>query len=341
MSLRLFYALLLIFGLSALPSRNGVWADIAAAPFRTRNQSPFIQIYGLPFAEDARLVAPQQLQVSLISDIANNFISAETEGERLEWDGETYRLALALRYGFGSRIELGLTVPYVGHSGGFLDGFIETWHDVFSLPQSGRPEANRDQLSYLYSHDGNIEVDIHNAAHGIGDIRLSAGLHLYRESTVSPRALALRFSLELPTGDSDELLGSGSFDVALQLTARDSATLARYHLALFGSAGILYMSPSDVLPEQQRPVVGFGSLGIHWRLLSWLAPKVQVDWQSPFYHGSQFIQLTSWSAQLVIGAALNLPWQIGLDVAVAEDLVVDTAPDIVFHIALTKQFKSF
>jgi hypothetical protein len=33
-----------------------------------------------------------------------------------------------------------------------------------------------------------------------------------------------------------------------------------------------------------------------------------------------------------------LPWQLWLDLAVVEDVVVDTAPDIVFHIALRQQF---
>jgi hypothetical protein len=308
------------------------------APFHTQNQNAFIQIYGLPFAEDARLAAPRRLKVSLIANLANHFTSNENEREHLEWDGETYRFDLALRYGLSSRVEVGLTVPYVGHTGGVLDPFIESWHDIFGLPQSGRKDVDQHILRYRYTRNGASSIEIDQARHGIGDMRLSAGVQLYHDRTASSRALAVRFSLKLPTSDSDQLLGSGGMDVALWLTARDNATLARYHLTLFGSAGVLYMHSSDVLPEQHRPLVGFGSFGVAWRPLSWLAPKVQVDWHSPFYGQSQVRQLTSGSAQLVMGATLALPWQLWLDLAVVEDVVVDTAPDIVFHIALRQQF---
>ena len=81
MGQEMLHAILITLGLLCLPAGNGVRADITA-PFLTRNQSPFIRIYGLPFAEDALLAAPRQLQINLITDIANNFTSAETEGER-------------------------------------------------------------------------------------------------------------------------------------------------------------------------------------------------------------------------------------------------------------------
>jgi hypothetical protein len=149
--------------------------------------------------------------------------------------------------------------------------------------------------------------------------------------------LTVRTGLKLPTGDSDNLLGSGSADLAIQLVGSDAASLASAHLALSGSAGVLFMSDGDVLEEQQNHVVGFGSVGMSWQPLRWFAPKVQLEWHSPLYHDSNMPQLARWSAQLAVGGSFALPYRFTLELGVVEDLVVKTSPDIAFHFGLRKR----
>ncbi|MFA5514665.1 MAG: DUF3187 family protein [Desulfuromonadales bacterium] len=308
-------------------------AAIELTPFATRNQNPLVQIYGLPPAEPATLLDRGRLSTHLTLDIANNFASSATDDEAVALDGETYRSNIALRYGVNERFEIGLDIPFVSHAGGFLDGFIEGWHDTFGLPEGGRKQSSRDQLAYRYARDGQPLVELSDSSAGFGDLRLSAAWQMVRTAGEDPSAAALRLSLKLPTGDSDKLLGSGSTDLALSL-AGQRALPTEERLAVFASLGALLTTDGEVLEEQRRNLAGFGSLGFGWAACDWLSLKIQLDGHTALYKDSSLTEINAHSLQLVLGGALQLAEGITLDLAVGEDIVVDSAPDVVFHLGL-------
>ena len=127
---------------------------------------------------------------------------------------------MAGRLGIGNRLELGFEIPYIFQNGGFLDGFIEDYHNTFGLPQGGRDQAPKGRLLFNYQRNGANLFQIDKSNSGIGDVRLTAGFQLYREEGEGSHALALRASFKVPTGDSNELHGSRSTDLALWLTGR-------------------------------------------------------------------------------------------------------------------------
>lgn len=318
---------------------QGVAADrTTVTPFPTSNQSPLIQVFGLPFAESARLTPPRHLQAQLITSVANNFTSNSHHDEDIALDGETYRATFSFRYGVSERIELGLDIPYVRHVGGVFDVFIDFWHNSFDLPDGGRDKAPRNRLLYAYRRHGRTEVLVDDDTAGLGDVTLSAAWRLYRDKPHATRSLSLRLNLKLPTGSHRNLRGSGSTDVALRLAGEDRAILAAYRVGLFASAGLLWMREGNVLPAQQRHITGFGMLGAAWDLLSWLVPKMQVNWHAPFFGDSDLRQLASWSAQLTIGTTFRLSARSTIDFAIFEDIVVATSPDVGFQLVLRHLF---
>lgn len=306
-------------------------------PFHTRNQSPLVQIYGLPVTEGATIVPAHRLDIRLLNDFANNGTFATSSRERILLDGETQRITLLLRYGVPGDIEFGIDVAYVRHSGGIFDGLIDTWHETFGFAEGIRNDVERDQLLYSYVRNGRTKLELDHTTSGLGDIVLAFAVPVYRQHPDAARVLTLRTNLKLPTGEGDKLTGSGSTDIAVRLTASDEATLARANLALSASAGLLLLSKGDVLEDQQRHVVGFGSIGLSWLPVAWFAPKLQLDWHSPFYDDSHVPQLESWSAQFTIGGTFALPQEFILDIGVVEDAVVETAPDVVFHFGIRKR----
>ena len=310
-------------------------------PFYTQNQSPLVQIFGLPAAGNAVVSATGHGEGLLALDVASNFAHGTNgaSGETILLDGESYRTTLALRYGICKGVEAGIDLPFVGYGGGFLDGFIEGWHDFFNLPQGGRTDAPHNRLLYTYSRNGQERLRIDDASFGIGDLRLTGGVQLYHDGSSNPLALALRSSLKLPTGDSGRLHGSGSTDLALWLTGSDDYALPAWgHLTLFGAAGGMVMSDGDVLQGQQRNVAGFGSLGIGWSPVEVIAFKTQLSGHTPFYRGSELRELGSNALQIVVGGTIAFSGQTALDIGVSEDIAVDTSPDVVFHLALTRRF---
>ncbi|MBJ6725639.1 DUF3187 family protein [Geomesophilobacter sediminis] len=308
-------------------------------PFKTFNQSPIIQIYGLPAPEEARVLPAGHSKANLALDLASNFAHESIGSEKILLDGESLRTTLSLSRGFGSRFEAGIEIPVVNQSGGFLDGFIEGWHSFFHLPDGGRPDYPRNQLVYWYQDSSKAQPQRFNYTRselGIGDLRVTGGMQLVQNENW---ALALRALVKLPTGDSSGLMGSGSTDTSWWLTGqRDWRFAGGTRTALFGQLGALAKTRGDVLPDQQRYLVGFGSLGAGWSPWERVAFKVQFSSHTPFYKDSELPELSGFSTLMVMGGTIAFSPNTALDIGVSEDVMVDRSPDVAFHLALTRKF---
>jgi len=311
---------------------------IELIPFATSNQSPLIQIFGLPPAEPATLMDSGQFSAKLTLDIASSFTKDTTATDSVYLDGETYRTNLGFRYGVNERLEVGIDIPYISHVAGVFDSFIDDFHRTFNLPGGGRNETVSNKLEYRYTRDGQTLINITDSTGGLGDLRLSAAWKLFRETGTQPGAAAVRVSLKLPTGDSDKLLGSGGTDLALSLNGQREFPLENSRLAAFASLGTLLMTDGEVLKDQRRNLAAFGSLGLGWAAYDWLALKAQLDGNTSMYKDSDLIQIDSGSVQLVLGGSFKLAERTILDIALVEDIWVHTSPDAVFHFALRKVF---
>ena len=330
-----YYASIALLLLIAMPSPV-LANDLVASPFFIHNQSPIIQIFGLPPAEGGQITPPGRTKLRLVVDVSNNFTADKSAEESVLFDGETSRITLSFRRGFGDSWEGGIDIPVVSHQGGMLDGLIENWHDTFGLPQGGRDNAPRNRLHYSYQQEGEKEgLNFSNSGTGIGDTSIYLAYQLNRKTTAVRRYIALRGGIKFPSGDTDQLRGSGGTDFHLRLAASDGETLKVYNLTLFASMGALWLGKGEILSDKQHQNVGFGSIGLVWTPLKRFTFKVQIDGHTAFFGDSHLKQIDSPSAQLAIGGTINLSDNLALDLCVVEDIIVDTAPDVTFHAALT------
>lgn len=314
-------------------------AGMEITPFRTFNQSPLVQIYGIPHDTVSDITPPGKIRVGFNHDYTSNYTTHSSLHEKITLDGETYRLAVTTRYGLAPRWEAGIDVPYLIQGGGFLDNFIIDWHNTFGLPQGGRDRAFNNRVNYSYSKDNVQKLRMDHTASGIGDISFTGGYRLYDISgTDRHDRLALKGSIKLPTGDSSSLLGSGSTDVMLQLCGSTNTYSEWGSLGVFGSAGGLAMSKSDVLRDQHNQLAGFGTLGFGWGPASWISFKVQLDGTTSLYRGSTMDEIYKKPFMIVFGGSLMFPDEYLLDIGVAENLLDASAPDVSFHLGLSKRF---
>ena len=98
------------------------------------------------------------------------------------------------------------------------------------------------------------------------------------------------------------------------------------------------MTEGNVLPDQQKRWVGFGSLGIGWAPLDWLSFKVQADAHTPFFSDSDLKEIAANAVQLIVGGTISFSEKTALDIGVSEDLIVNTSPDVVFYFTLRTRF---
>lgn len=302
------------------------------SPFFSFNQSPIIQVHGLPAIDNARVLGDAQARYRLVHDLANNYTFRQTADEALLFDGETSRTTFVYARGIGGSWEWGMQIPYVRHAGGSLDAFIEDWHDTFFLPQGGRDAAPRHRLTYSYQRNGVTELLLNEPVSGIGDLRLTLGRQW--SSPGAPTRVALRGALSLPSGDSAELRGSGAVDAALWASADRARPWWGFDGSLYGGGGLLWMGDGEVLADQQRRLAAFGSLGAGARLRPWLALKLQLDLHTPLYDHSGLVQVNATAVQLLMGGELQLGRNTRLELMVGEDPTVHASPDVVFHLGL-------
>lgn len=319
------------FLLFAAAGARPVGAADWSTPFYSFNHQPLAQIYGLPALGPARVLPAGVTDVQLAFNLANHYVNESLGDEQLMIDGETARTTLLVRRGVGRGYEWGVELPYVSHSDGFLDAAIDSWHEFFNLPQGGRDLAPRDRFLYRYRRQGVDLLRITDEHAGVGDVRLTGAMSLNPDSRSAP--VALRAQIKLPTGNSAALLGSGSTDLSLWVSAAcpDPSLPAASPWCVYGGGGIVFLGEGDVLPKLQHRQAGFASGGIAWLFVPAWSLKTQIDVHGPLYRDSEMSALGRTAVQWLLG--LNY-WQPGthtfLEFGFTEDIAVRTAPDISF-----------
>lgn len=315
---------------SFLLAQPGIALADSGAPLHLANRSPLVAIYGLPLAASGRLLDAGEQQWQLDMTVANSFRITSSEREAIYLDGETANARLGWHYGIAGRGDIGVELPLVHHSGGFLDSTIDDYHRFFGFDRSGRDELAYGEFHYQYNSNNQPQVLVDRGASGIGDLQLTGGYQLHAGQQ---RWLAARFTLKAPTGNPDYLFGSGGWDASAALHWADRASWQRYKLSYELSAGALYTGTGEVLPEQRQQLVAFGTALLAWQVAPRANLKVQLDGHSAFYQ-SALRELDSPSLQLSMGATITASRKLDIDLALVEDLVVDTAPDLVLLFAL-------
>jgi hypothetical protein len=153
-----------------------------------------------------------------LSDLES--VAAASKGETAYLvDGETLRLALTGAWGLGAGLEIDAELPLLLHTGGFIDGTIENYHDALGFGDGGRSAFERDQSFMAYADpDGTLYVEGGRPGIRPGDLSLVLRGALYRSRSGSA-AVSGSIGLELPTGDVDRVDGNGRLDEALGLEA--------------------------------------------------------------------------------------------------------------------------
>lgn len=301
-------------------------------PFVTSNQNPFVQIRGLPAPESAELLLPQQQKMSMQLEVANHFTVNEVGAEAIILDGETRQANLRWRVGLAHSLQVGLDIPYISHQSGGLDPFIEDWHAFFGLADGGRADYPQNQLMVEVRNDEQTSAALTDSGAGFGDVSMHAAYQLANDES---RAWAVKADMTLPTGNAEELRGGETTDIALALAMTDRTLWARRRMMWHVSGGVLWLAADGVLAEQKKDWAVFGSTTLSWQPWSTLSLKLQLDGHTALYD-SALTELGTTAMQLVMGGAVGLGKKWSVDVAVSEDIMIDTAPDVVFHLGLNR-----
>lgn len=303
-------------------------------PISLRTQNPvYLQSLGLSPMR-AEVVPEGTLEARIDSAYSNLFERGRSAWAFLDLDMEVWRLTPLIRYGITDDLEVGLEIPLLNFNGGFLDGFIQRFHNFFHLPNGGRESVPDGRYSYRFDANGATRFNYPTAAMGLGDIILHFKHQLTGEDRDWP-AIAIFADIKLPTGKSDRGFGSGTPDFGFGTVIE--ASYRRLHgycnveyLALGGNAQY-----ADYMYGQMFAYNVAGELTI---LPSWTF-LVQLNGSTPLLHGAGLGEWDGFPLDLVVGfrgeeekllGGQNFVWQVGF----AED-ITGGGPSVDFTVFLS------
>lgn len=290
-------------------------------PFRTRNLSPLVSLFGLP-SWDAFQTSRS---FGVTSEIANNYRLSQRGGEVLILDGETWRNNLFYSQALGEDWFVSAELPHYHQTGGVLDDLIDAWHSAFGMPDGGRNNRREDALLYQLAGPQGEFYTLDRRARGWGDLQLSVAYKLGAE-----RGYVVEATVKLATGEEALLAGSGSTDWAISLFRPSGRMWGNRNAGYFWGAGLMRLGDADLIAFDSERYGYFAVLGGSLKVLPRFGIKGQLDAHTALYD-SPLEEIGQSSVQATIGGWWDMSRRAVLEFAINEDLHVSTAPDVVIH----------
>ena len=265
-------------------------------PVLTSRSSVFFQ----PYVDRGR---PWDLRLLLDYGSAIEFDDSETA--RFILDAELLRLDATVVRNVGSAF-VGASVSYNGAWGGFLDGFLNWYHQITGLHVTARELRPNDQFEYLIELPDGRRFERRRSSGFLGDLRLMAG---HRHTRHWQTAL----SVSLPTATGPDGYGRGVASIAAVTTIRSPVT---DRLVLEGSAGLGYTPRHGDFQDLQRTTFRSLSGGARYRFWGRQAAFMNLFYQSPSYQNTSLRSLDRRELTLDYGFLLKArkgpEWLLGM-----------------------------
>lgn len=181
---------------------------------------------------------------------ANDFRLLSQGSRSVTEDYEVQRLGITYRQGLNNGLEWSVELPWISRGGGFQDPIIDWWHANvlhWSDPQRDSTRFGRSLVQVPGS-------SFNGSADGIGDISIYLSKPLTKNVVGS-------VGLKLPTGNAQNLLGSGALDAGAYVQAQ--VPIAR-KLTLHTQLGLVAQGKATEL-DDSRALVHQEGFALVWQ----------------------------------------------------------------------------
>jgi hypothetical protein len=168
-----------------------------------------------------------------------------------------------------------------GSYNGFLDGFLDWYHDLFGVVYPERENRPKNSFAYFYRDVAGRRTEFEPKGFGIGDLRLGIG----RRHTPELQSV---FSVTVPTGTLGEGFARKVPSFNLLNTYRAAASR---RLIFEGSANLGYTPTHGELSRFQNQVFFLGTGGFRWRTIGGLWTFANLFLHTPYYSSTGARQL--------------------------------------------------
>lgn len=225
---------------------------------------------------------------------------------------------------FDDFIEIGLDIPMLYISGGFMDGFLESYHDAFGFNDYGRSTRPHNDFLYTVRKDGNLIVQ-GKSGFGLGDIRLAIKKPLITSDSLN---LSIKGNIEFPVGDAKKGFSNGSLDTGLSILLDKSIG---NNITTYWNFGAVF--PGDVKGHQTLDVEDFmfGGASVEAHINGKLSLLAQVMGQTPIYPRTDLTAVDNDAWMIAFGGRYHVG-KGSIELSLTEDLNTSGAPDFILNL---------
>ena len=222
-----------------------------------------------PFVDPAR-----RWQVSAVMDYASPIEYASTPTLFYVLDAELLRMEVSVTRRVGPKAFLLGEASFNGAYDGFLDGFLEWYHNLVGLHVQAREIRPKNKFAYELNRDGGPVVSYGKSSGFLGDLRVGGGVRLSRhwQSTLS---------LTLPTSTGPT--GYGREVASVNLTTMLHADVSK-RFSYEGTAGLGYTAKHGDFADFQHTTFLLVAQGFRARVVGPLHLYSNIIWHSAAYH---------------------------------------------------------
>ena len=187
-------------------------------PLHASNRFPLFWMFLSP----GMLPAEQPRQGQCDSRLALDYSSLHFDFHNEQWmwlmDMETTIVAISCTYGISDRWSMGVELPLIAMNSGFLDVFLEGFHNTLNVPNYGRELRPHNAYAFVVENNGETWIEGDSGQVAPADTTFFLSYQLTRRPSLKTGiSSCLTLGLQLPTGSRQQGYGSGSFDVGLYL----------------------------------------------------------------------------------------------------------------------------
>jgi len=264
-----------------------------------------------------------------VSNIVVDKVTTPSEEYIVRMDMEVNRYNLNLKYGALEKLEVGLEVPYLVMSKGYLDSFVENFEDAVGATAVGaRKRTGKYRFNYEVIHNDKKLINTQEPPDGIGDIALSTKYMIIDEMAASPR-VSVRGALKFPTASKSEYLGSGKFDYGAGLLLDKSFN----RLFTYFNLNAVFINKPDFLKEMGiKNYIISGMLGLEYCFTERFSTILQGTLHSTPYPPTGTDPLENPGGEAALGLNYQFTANSNWHIAVVENVYADSTPDVTFQL---------
>lgn len=247
--------------------------------------------------------------------------------------GESERTEFAFRRALSDELEVGVNVPVLGIGGGWSDQLIESIHHFLGVGNAQRESLRKNAEAIYIRTPTTLYVRSRSSGFGLGDIAVTAKYEL--KALEDPGvALAISGAIELPTGATGNLDGSGSLDGGLQLLAMKDFGRLRVNASL----GLLRLGANRTLGTHDQTLIT-NTVGLSRMLTARMSATAQLTVSECPFRNLGLAEFNRRSYQLSTGIQRRIGRSTVAYLGVIENLLsFDNSADAGLAWGVSRQF---